>query len=246
MNQFRSVLEDIDWLWEEWWVGQPDALSAGALRRGSTSLHLLLVQGLLGKAWRACGFPKEPTLYAPDLIALAEDADVKPENAACCIAGGGTQKGLRLSFVGGFRVDNPTTGVPAEAEVGFALKVVSVAGAAGPSTMQSPLERLVERKWTVSEYLRSPSAIRLGQLISRRDIINYFRNYAGAAHHDLVDQGNGRDQTKYKLIAELEKCVTADVRDGLYFELLSIGQALATSPDVRELAAALREAVLPK
>lgn len=240
MNQFRSVLEDIDWLWDEWWVGQPDRLSSGALRRGSTSLHLLLVQGLLGKAWRAQGFSKAPTLYAPDLVGLAKNSNLKLELAAGCIAGGGRQNGVELSFVGAFKVRNPTTGVPAEADEGFAVQVVSVARIVGTSGSATPLDTLVRRQWNLSEYLHSPSAVRRGQCISRQEIIEYFRNYAGAAHHDLVNQrqrGNTRTQV---LIAEIEKHLVADVRDGLHFELLSIGQAVATSPDVRRLAEVLR------
>jgi hypothetical protein len=46
--------------------------------------------------------------------------------AAALIAGGGRVGGLDLSFIGAFRVDNPTTGVPADAESGFAVCVTSI------------------------------------------------------------------------------------------------------------------------
>lgn len=243
MNDFRSVLEDIDWLWNEWWVGQPDRLSAGDLRRASSSLHLLLVQGLLGKAWRAYGFLKEPTLYAPDLVGLSKDAKLQLQLAAGCIAGGGRQNGIDLSFIGAFRMNNPTTGVPAEAEEGFAVGVVSIARVASSESSATDLDGLVRRQWYLSEYLQSPSAVRRGSIITRKEIIEYFRNNAGGSHHDLIDQKERMKTAKHRLIAEIERHVIADVRDGLHFELLSIGQAVATSPDIRRLADVLRSSM---
>jgi hypothetical protein len=43
-----------------------------------------------------------------------------------------------------------------------------------------------------------------------------------------------------RLIAELEQHIHADTRDGLYFELLSIGQAVGRSADMQRLENAIR------
>lgn len=78
------------------------------------------------------------------------------------------------------------------------------------------------------------------QIIKRREIIDYFRNYVGGAHHDLLKGANHANSDRYELVADLAGHVLADVRDGLYFELLSIGQSVARSDDVRALAEKIR------
>src|SRR5262245_13800396 len=118
-NTFKSVLEDIEWLRNEWWLGQPDKLTEGHLRRGSAALHLLLIQGLLGTAWRHHGFFREPRLIGPDIVAIAKEKGLRLDLGKC-VAGGGHQNGLVLAFIGGFRIDHPKTGVPADADSGFA------------------------------------------------------------------------------------------------------------------------------
>lgn len=167
-NPFRSVLEDIDWLWNEWWLGQPDGLTEGHLRRGSSTLRLLLVEGLLAKAWRHYGFERQPRLVGPDIVALAASGGLRLDLAAGCIAGGGRQNGVDASFIGAFRVDNPSTGVSAEAEEGFAVCVTSIARTASEAPGASPLDTLVERSWSVSEYLESPGGVRKGEIIRVR------------------------------------------------------------------------------
>jgi hypothetical protein len=234
-SPFKSLREDIDWLWTEWWLGQPDELTEGHLRRGSATLQLLLVDGLLQKAWRHYGFERQPKLVGPDIVAIAASKGLRLDLAAGCIAGGGRQKGVDVSFIGGFRVDNPSTGVPADAEVGFAVCVTSIARIASEAPVSAPWDALIERSWDLSEYLESPGAVRKGEMIKRREIIEYFRNYIGGAHHDLLKGAKHANNKRYELVADLADHVRADVRDGLYFELLSIGQSVARSDDVRAL-----------
>lgn len=235
-SPFQSVLEDLNRLWNEWWLEQPDKLTEGHLRRGSTTLWLLLVDGLLGKAWRHYGFERQPMLIGPDIVAIAQAKGLRLDLAAGCIAGGGRQNGIDLSFIGAFRVDNPSTGALADAEEGFAVCVTSIARIASPAPPPYDLETIVEKNWNLSSYLESAGGIRKGQIITRREVIKYFRNYKGAAHHDLLAGRKKADKDTYELIDDLEGHVRADVREGLYFELLSIGQSVARSPDIRMLA----------
>lgn len=247
MNQkFAAVIEDLEWLLEEWWHNSPDDLSAGALRRGSAALHLLLVQGLLGQAWRANGFVKEPKIIAPDVLAIAAFRNLDPNLAASCIAGGGRQRGLTFSFLGAFRVDNPTTGVSAHADEGFAVRVESVLSNSPTSDLSflPPVDGLCRTEYPLSRYLLSPSAIRMERMFSRQQVLEYFRNYAGGAHYEFAHPSPNRVQsTDYSLLAELDARVKADIRGGLLFELLSIGQAVATSPDVLQLLDIMRRDV---
>ena len=53
-------------------------------------------------------------------------------------------------------------------------------------------------------------------------------------------QAKATQTQRYELVADLENHVIADIRDGLYFELLSIGQSVARSPDIRALAEQIR------
>lgn len=239
-SPFKSVLEDLDWLWNEWWLGQPDGMTEGHLRRGSATLRALLVEGVLQKAWLHYGFERQPRLAGPDIEAIAGYHGLRLKLAVSCIAGGGRQKNLHVSFIGVFRVDNPSTGVPAEAEKGFSLCVTCLPQIASEALGTSPLGALVERLWYMSEYLESPGAVRKGQIIKRREAIEYFRNYIGGAHYDLSKAAKNAKTDVYELADDLGGHVHADVRDGLYFELLSIGQSVARSGDVRALAERIR------
>jgi hypothetical protein len=92
----------------------------------------------------------------------------------------------------------------------------------------------------MSEYLAAPGAVRRGTIIRRHDVIEYFRNYVGGAHHGLAKGERNTKQTIYELVSELEQRMRVDVRDGLYFELMSIGQAVGRSSDMARLSAAIR------
>jgi hypothetical protein len=239
-SPYKSVLEDLDWLRNTWWLEAPDNLDSGDLRRGSSTLRLLLIDGLLQRAWKHHGFQKQPTVTAPDLSGLAKVKGYRTELAIGVIAGGGRQNGIDASFIGAFRVDNPSTGIPADAEEGFAVSVTCIARNASDTPPPSPLDPLINRIWTITDYLQSPGAVRRGEIISRQDIIEYFRNYAGGVHHDQVFSTRQHKRERYEFVQELERAVRADIRDGLHFELLSIGQAIARSLDCQALAERIR------
>ncbi|AME28664.1 hypothetical protein [Burkholderia sp. PAMC 26561] len=240
-----AVLEDLEWLLRDWWHESPDELSSGDLRRGSTTLHLLLVQGFLGKAWREYGFKKEPRIIAPDIEAIATFKGLRLDLAANCIAGGGRQRELLLSFIGTFRVDNPSTGVKADAEEGFAVEVTTIA-AHSPTTNLSllpPTDGLGRRELTMSLYVDALGAVRIGEKFSRKQVLEYFRNFAGGAHYESSDPSPNRvPAINHSRLAELDEHVKADIRGGLCFELLSIGQAVATAPDISLLIEAMKTA----
>jgi hypothetical protein len=82
--------------------------------------------------------------------------------------------------------------------------------------------------------------VRKDEIIKRREIIEYFRNYSGGAHHDLLKGAKHSNSHRYALAADLAGHVRADVRERLYFELLSIGQSVARSDDIRALAERIR------
>ncbi len=218
---YSPTLEDLEWLHDDWWIGDSDALEADDLRRASATLRRLLTDGELGRAWRHFGFAGQPSVVGPDCEALAVRLGLDLDLAASLVAGGGRHKNADWSFIGAFRVDNLTTGIPAEADAGFAVQTTAIARQAPGSP--GPLDPMVERSWPVTNYLESTGAVRMGARIKRREIIEYFRNFAGGVHTDITKGVGGKKDATYQLIHDLLGHVLADARDGLYFELLSIG-----------------------
>lgn len=239
MADYSVVAEDLEWLKQDWWTNQGADLSPADVRRGSASVALLLSQGLMGRAWRAHGFDREPSVIAPDLEALAEQKGLQLEMSPALVAGGGRVANVEMIMVGAFRVDNPTTGVPADADEGFAVKVGAIAR--DTSTGAEPRDALIHKEWRVSQYLKAVGAVRKGQRISRQQIIAYFRNYAGGAHLDAVLLHAQRKTPQQELVHDLRRHVIADTWDGLFFEMLSIGQCVGRASDSDRLVRAIRE-----
>jgi hypothetical protein len=236
---YSPVADDIEWLRDEWWQPGNDP-SEGHIRRGSAAIDLLLRQGLLGRAWRHFGFAGgEPTIEGPDVLELLKKLGFRAEMAIGVVAGGGRVGQLEYACVGAFRVDNSETGIPAHAKEGFAVAVTSIVKDSRQST-PGDLDGLVCRQWRISEFLRSPGAIRKGTIITRGAIIDYFRNYAGGAHADLLAKAINAKTDSHQLIHEMAGRVHTDIREGLHFELLSIGQAIARSPAVAAIVQRIR------
>jgi hypothetical protein len=236
---YSSVADDVEWLRNEWWHPGNDP-SEGHIRRGSATIDLLLRQGLLGRAWRHFGFSGgEPTINAPDVLAFLTRFGLQVKSTGSLLAGGGRLGELQIAFLGVFKVDHPETGVSAEADSGFAVQQTCVVRDARQQT-PGDLDDLVNRQWKLTEYLRSPATIRRGVVTTRADIIDYFRNYVGGAHCDVLTNARNSKTNQHEMIQEMSGKLLADVREGLHFELLSVGQAIAASQDVAQLVRAIR------
>ena len=245
VSPYLPVAEDLDWL-RDAWLHAPNPLSNGELRRGSATLRRLLNDNMIQRAWRHHGLEGAPTVIAPDLAALAAHEGMELRHAASLVAGGAIVDHAHISMVGTWRVDNPTTGVPADAEEGFAVSTGAIARDTRGDGEPNALTPLVEREWRLSAYLDAPGAVRRGQAISRKQIIDYFANYAGGVHLDrAVGNANAEKLALFELVAELEQRIACDKTEGLYFELLSIGQALGGSANLQRLAAAIHENAMP-
>lgn len=243
-DPWATVAEDIEWLGREWCtLYQPP--SNAELRRGSAALRRLLVENALGHAWRKFGFEKQPQVSGPDVMALLSHYGTEPRHVVSLIAGGATLNGIQTSMLGCARAFNQSTGISADAEEGFAVATFHVSRDARQPSEASELDDMVERSYPLSNYLRAPGAIRLGQAISRMDIVKYFANSAGGVHleHTAKSPDGARDANKAvrdDLLQALQKAVMADTMDGLHFELLSIGQAIGRSTDMHALVKAIR------
>jgi hypothetical protein len=249
MTEFLWVAEDLDWLRTDWWFGPSDLLTDSAVRRGAAALRLLTADDGIVAAWRHYGFAELPRVTGPNIEALAARMNLQLRLAGLVIAGGGRVAGTEASMFGTFRVDNPSAGARAEDDVGFALAQTGLTRKAeGTRLLSAPHEDLIDFSWSLPEYLGAPGLVRSGFLISRRSVIDYFASTE--AHETLPetdpeiwarpDSRPSRDET-FALIRNLKGKAHFEDRDGVLFELLSIGQALGASTDLALLAARIRE-----
>jgi len=233
---WHSVADDIEWFEKEWCtLYEPP--SDAEIRRGSAALRRLLVEDYLGEAWRKFGFEKQPRVLGPDVVALTAKQSHEIRRIAALIAGGATMNGIQAAMIGLARVDNPNTGVSADAEEGFAVETFNIARDARGQPEDNDLAGLINKEWHLSNYLDAPGAVRRGEEIPRRDIVGYVANVGGGVHLRVT---NKKKEKVYALVEELINKVSVDTMDGVFFEILSIGQAIGRSEDLRKLAAAIR------
>ena len=175
-----------------------------SLRRGSTTLRRLLIFGDLGKAWRAAGFLNEPYIVAPRLESLL-DMPGQPQ-ILLAIAGGGKYEDVTARFV-----------ALCEGRIAVSYPTEGEAYAFG-----------------LHEFAESCGSYYAGYRIKRREIITYVANKLGGAHFD-----RGRQEQTHSLLEQNFNAFTIDIDsvrglNGIYFELLSIGQCISNSPDVQK------------
>lgn len=235
-DPWTSIADDIEWFEREWCTLYEPPSDAD-IRRGSAVLRRLLVEDWLGKAWRNFGFQKQPSVTGPDTVALAAKHGHKIRHIGSLVSGGATINGIQFAMIGHARIDNSETGTSADAYEGFGVAPFYIARDARSKGEENELTPLINRVWPISNYLNAPGAVRRGETISRRDIVSYFANVAGGVH--LGPAKHSKQQT-YALIDELLNKVGADIMDGLFFELLSIGQAVGRSEDLKGLVEKIR------
>jgi hypothetical protein len=242
-HPFLTVAEDIEWFRDDWVACAVPPTSAELRRASGTLRHLLLNQGIRA-AWRYCGLPSGPQIVAPDLVALMTTNDHKADHAVITLAGGIQVSDVECACMSMRRVFNPATGQGPDADEGFAVEVGTVMRqiVERANDVPDPRWAAVRHDWrSIDRYIEAPGAIRRGEAISRRSILTYFANYSGGVHLDRA-KAEPDAAAAYALHEELDGRVDILGVDGLHAELLAMGQAIGSSPDMIRLAATIREA----
>lgn len=198
------VRDDIRYLRTNWWRDMADA----DLRRGSTVVRRLLVDGELQRAWKAAGFTGQPLVQASSLSGII--TQVPLQRIAFASAGGARFKGLE---------------VRGAIVINYAMTLREI--------QELQAEGMPDEMFRLRDYVEAPAVIVESQKIPRRVVIKYIANKLGGAHHD-PRRGRGLEEHMFRL---LDKAATIQVAEkkAVYFELLSAGQAVVSSHDIVQL-----------
>lgn len=209
----RVVAEDLEYLFSEWNQDIDDA----SLRRSSPVLRSLLVEGLLGRVAQDVG--RNVRVMAPAIGRVTTEAELR--ECKYFQAGGALHKGMMVQSVSMIPRAKTEAEIKASYERGKA-----VMGKSYPVKLGT--------------FLKQTSLVVNGVLINREEVIKYVANKLGGAHYDSSrDSANGPDKSsldqKYKLLDEVRSGIAVADRNAIYYELLSIGQRLVNSRDIRQL-----------
>jgi hypothetical protein len=187
------------------------------LRRVSVQLRNLLIEDCLIRSWKLLQLePKSPNIIAPRL--RTEEL----QSTDFAVAGGGNIAGM---MVGNARI--------------------TVGRASSPEERKARYEKTkgdMEFSFSLSDYMQSCALFVQGQKISRRQLVQYVANKKGGAH---LDNSRKKDEQAYRALdAAIESGFWFGAgqtqpshpgKNAVYLELLSIGQNLTTSPDIKRL-----------
>lgn len=181
-----------------------EQVSDSLLRQSSAVLRRLAVEGDYGRAWRSVGFEREPRVRTMTLDGILRSIPAK--RLLYASPGGALLQGAELGQI----------------VIPKALYNLPPDDGSGLNTTQLGL----------SAFMDAPGAVIRGDLISRRDIVKFVANKLGGAHYDP-------DRRDSRAFEELDWLMTTRSiarmafldKSPLYFDLVSIGQAIAKSPD---------------
>jgi len=206
LYRISIVAADLRFLKEEW----DQEVGDDSLRRSSAVLRRLLIENELGRAWRSVGMPGKLQVSAVDLRNVIGDRVLTSIDFAH--AGGGSYGGFRIA--GLHKTSSPA-----------------------PETWGSEMHRkppgFPVRKFALTEFVESPCLIVAGTEITRGELVKYVANKLGGAHTDLRRDESKEFDRKCQLL-DTHRITTRIVeKNSVYYELLSIGQALVNSHDVQ-------------
>ncbi|QSO46711.1 hypothetical protein [Alicyclobacillus mengziensis] len=207
MYIIKTVYEDLLYLKEEW----DESIEDSSLRRNSNVLRMLLVDDYFSKAWRIVGFKRQPTISATDLDGYV--MSVRRSGVSYAQAGGAMYEGMAV------RSTVMTNYAMTEAEI--------------KKQYERESKQPSIKCFSVSQLMKSTCIIVNGKSISRRELIKYVSNKLGGTHIDTRRDLKNDEGRKF---ADLDKLTGMRLANkmAVYYELLSIGQAVAHAEDTQK------------
>lgn len=209
----RVVSEDLDFLFNDWNQDIGDA----SLRRSSPVLRSLLVEGRLGNVAHHVG--REIRIMAPAICKFITEDDVK---------------GVDYYQSGGAKCNGM--------ELGSATAIYRIVPAEERKVIVDRTQKYLGKSYPVKlgTYLKQMSFAIGGIPINREEVIKYVANKLGGAHYDssrtsATHQNDTSLEQKYLLLDSVRSRITVADKNAIYHELLSIGQRVINSRDVRHL-----------
>lgn len=213
-----AVVSDLRYVRDEW----RDDVSTDALRRGATTLRGMLVEGSLQRAWKQVGLEREPLIPAVDFDVILPW--LSPDSLRYAFAGNGVANSAQISSTAVWHRELP------ENELTQAM---------------GKLKEPPMRDYGLRMFTESRCGVIFDLTIIRRNVIKYVANRLGSAHYGRSDRESGAEKALYDLLDATRGEASFAGHPTIYFELLSIGQALALAPDIDRFMTAA-DALLPK
>ena len=207
------VAEDLNYLTNKWTQDIDDP----SLRRASPVLRSLLIESQLMKV--ANMLNEEISVMAP-LISKYED-ELEDASIVFYQSGGAKFKGMEIQFV----KRNNRAMSPEEIKTNYEKQ-----------------KNLIGQNYPVklTKFMKQISFLINGVKINREEVIKYIANKRGGAHYDgsrKTDKvgSKGDLEKKFKLLDDIHRSTIVADKNSVYYELLSIGQRLINSPDVKRI-----------
>jgi hypothetical protein len=202
MNELvENVISDLRYIKKDW----NESVEDDELRRGSTVLRRLLIDKELAQALRASGLNSNPMLEASTLDPIIKS--ISRDKIRFASAGGARYKGIELRGWYFARTAKSQKEIKREYERGIPSVSISI-----------------------HDFVEAPCLILYGEIILRRQLIQYVAHKLGGAHTD--DKRDRKKDRPYILMDKARKEFKLADKSLIYFELLSIGQALSASSEL--------------
>ncbi len=205
----KTVIEDLIYLTEEFNCNVKD----DSIRRNSSVLRRLLVDGDLLLAWRHLGFAGEPSIPSTNL-----DNELRVYNL----------DDISDAFSGGTLTQ--------DGECSSLISFMKNIEENGKLFFDSAEKRLKVDYYTLSKYLALTSIyINRDIKITKAEVIKYVSNKLGGVHYDSKRRTEKPLDLKYEHLDKLALSLEISGKPSIYFEMLSIGQAIVKSEDAKLL-----------
>jgi hypothetical protein len=216
LDRIRVVTEDLGYLRREWSQDVDDA----SLRISSPILRRLLVEGLLQRAWRDLGLDKQPIIRSPSLEVKLRLIPIN--RVAFAQAGGAKHQEIVVTTV--IEFDGYLS--PEQAVEAFG------------SHQDAP-----DRDFSLRGFVEGTCLVVEGTQISRHTLVKYISNKLGGVHLDTARDLTKDEERKFSLLDKVRAERGTANKPAIYYEYLSVGQALVKSLDIERLLSIARKAV---